>query len=512
MAEVKETLEYLVEQLKERFERHKKILIYGTKDPNWEDGCGANNVRNHMFYFKSKIEYFCEVNKVDLPSEYFWVIPEEVDPKFVVRKDEILANAKKSLSTYENDENYQYLLRVNPNNVAKEQKEILNNVLGYVPGLKSFIEIQDFVAMRRHEDTERYLDSFRELREKLGDVGELLEIEEFEEEPVQESLVVEEQISSVMPFSIEQVTNKILLGDCLEQLKLIPDKSINCCVTSPPYWGLRDYEVDGQLGLEDTPEEYVEKIVAVFREVKRVLRDDGTIWLVLGDTYAGSGKGQWEHDKGQKESYVATKDSPQCKIPKIPEGMKHKDLVGIPWMVAFALRADGWYLRQDIIWSKPSCMPESVKDRCTGSHEYIFLLSKSRNYYFDADAIKEISISYDKNIRDRDTTKLNNTPGRTPMQGLTRNDYEYRNKRSVWNIAPSHIKDAHFATFPEKLIEPCILAGCPIDGIALDPFIGAGTVAKVAIENGRNYLGIELNPKYINLANNRIKEVQLKLC
>jgi len=512
MAEEKVKLEDLVSQLKERFERHKIILTIGTKDPNWEDGSGANIVRNHMFYFKSKIEYFCEINKVELPSEYFWTVPDEVDPKYMARKNEILANAKKSLSLYENNDNYRYLLKVNTEVLDSGQKEILNNVLGYVKELIKSIEDLKYVEMRRHEDADRYLSSFSSLREKLGDVG-----------------IIEDKSY----YSVDQIKNKIFLGDCLEQLKLIPEKSINCSVTSPPYWGLRDYEVDGQIGLEDTPEEYVEKIVSVFREVKRVLKDDGTLWLVIGDSYAGSGKGQWEYDKGQKELYVATKESPQCKIPKVPEGLKEKDLVGIPWMVAFALRADGWYLRKDIIWEKPNCMPEAVKDRPTSSFEYIFLLAKSKKYYYDFEVIMENCINGDANPprgSEGVIGNLNNGkrgPGNwgikpvglpnesenrgTPSVAVAERR-EFRNKRSVWNIATAHNKEAHFATFPEKLIEPCILAGCPIDGIVLDPFIGSGTVAKVAIENGRNYLGIELNSKYIDLASNRIKEVQLKLC
>jgi DNA modification methylase len=190
------------------------------------------------------------------------------------------------------------------------------------------------------------------------------------------------------------MANQILHGDSKTILQTLPSQTFNTCVTSPPYWGLRDYGVDDQLGLEETPEQYVKNMVEVFREVKRVLKDDGTLWLNLGDSYAGSGKGRWEYGKGQKETYVATKDSPQCKIPKVSNGLKPKDLVGIPWMVAFALRTDGWYLRSDIIWSKPNPMPESVKDRPTKSHEYIFLLSKSQNYYYDSEAIKEpIAIS-----------------------------------------------------------------------------------------------------------------------
>lgn len=302
--------------------------------------------------------------------------------------------------------------------------------------------------------------------------------------------------------------NEIHNMDCLEGLKLIDDNTINCCVTSPPYWGLRDYGVDGQIGLEETPEEYVNKLVEVFREVKRVLREDGTLWLNLGDSYAGSGKGpEGNLNKGMEQRHLEDKSKPyKSKL------IKPKDLIGIPWLVAFALRSDGWYLRSDIIWHKPNPMPESVTDRPTKSHEYIFLLSKSAKYYYDSDAIKEKTLTQDNTDRDRDTTKLNNTPGRTHMAGLKTNNYEMRNKRSVWTVTTTPFKEAHFATFPPKLIEPCILAGSQKDGIVLDPFMGSGTTAMVAIQNNRNYIGFELNPEYINIADNvRTNNVQIKL-
>lgn len=274
--------------------------------------------------------------------------------------------------------------------------------------------------------------------------------------------------------------NVILTGDALEWLRQLPDNSVNTCVTSPPYWGLRDYGIDGQIGLEETPEAYVERMIAVFREVRRVLRDDGTLWLNLGDSYAGSGKGAWKVKDRQKEVYIPDPDSPQCRLPKVPSGLKPKNLIGIPWRVAFALQADGWYLRSDIIWYKPNAMPESVRDRPTKAHEYIFLLTKSERYYYDADAIKEDAVS--------------GNPNRPK-----------RNKRTVWTVSTKPFKGAHFATFPPDLIEPCILAGCPEGGIVLDPFFGAGTTGLVARRHNRNFIGIELNPQYVEIAKNRIK-------
>lgn len=321
----------------------------------------------------------------------------------------------------------------------------------------------------------------------------------------------------------------ILIGDVLQKLKEIPDKYVNTCVTSPPYWGLRDYGTDGQIGLESTPEEYVNKMVQVFREVKRVLRDDGTLWLNLGDSYSGGGRG------GNRPEYRAP-HSHNIHSYIIPEGLKQKDLVGIPWMVAFALRADEWYLRQDIIWHKPNPMPESVKDRCTKAHEYIFLLSKSQKYYYDYEAIKEPTENLKGNANtfrggsycngNIDNSELGKrevsgnskphktaiTPGQTPhtkalkrMNGEKDPEYIYRNKRSVWTVSTKPFPGSHFATFPPDLIEPCILAGSPRDGIVLDPFFGAGTTGIVSLKNGRNYIGIELNPEYAEMAENRIK-------
>lgn len=301
--------------------------------------------------------------------------------------------------------------------------------------------------------------------------------------------------------------NIIYNTECLSGLKGLPDNSVNCCITSPPYYGLRDYGNDAQIGLEDTPEEYIQKLVEVFREVRRVLIDDGTLWVNIGDSYNGSGKAGLNPDYiGKHKTFGKVGNPKTFGIPTHLKNLKPKDLIGIPWMLAFALRADGWYLRQDIIWNKPSVMPESVRDRCTKAHEYIFLMSKSRKYYFDSKSIAEPSVSFDTNIRNRDTSKLNNTPGRSKMKGLTRNNYPTRNKRSVWTVATQPLKEAHFATFPEKLIIDCIKAGCPENGIILDPFMGSGTTAIVSRKLNRNYVGFELNPKYVEIANKRINK------
>ena len=299
--------------------------------------------------------------------------------------------------------------------------------------------------------------------------------------------------------------NKIYNMDCLEGLKQLPDNSINCCVTSPPYWGLRDYGVEGQLGLESTPEEYVAKMVEIFREVKRVLRDDGTLWLNLGDCYNGSGGAGGDYNKGGLKE--GQPKYPGRKIARL----KPKDLVGIPWMVAFALRADGWYLRQDIIWHKPNPMPESVKDRCTKAHEYIFLLTKSAQYYYDNEAIKEdAKPESEKRYKSTFHTgkkeisgqgrpgNASNTPGYKKWTGK-------RNKRSVWTVIVKPFKEAHFATFPPDLIKPCILAGCPAGGVVLDPFMGSGTTGMVAAMYQRNFIGFELNPEYCKMAEKRIE-------
>jgi DNA modification methylase len=302
------------------------------------------------------------------------------------------------------------------------------------------------------------------------------------------------------------MNTKILNGDCIEMMRTLPEKSINCCVTSPPYFGLRDYGHDGQIGLEETPEAFVQKLVEVFREVKRVLRNDGTLWLNLGDSYSGSGKGP-AGNLGSKhnERHMEHKHSAI-----IPDGLKPKDLIGIPWMVAFALRADGWYLRQDIIWHKPNPMPESVQDRCTKAHEYIFLLSKSSKYYYDIESIKEPVKQY-WGTRNRSDGKYHNEgTGLQPHSGLEKS-YEFANKRSVWSVNTRSYEGAHFATYPPELIRPCILAGCPKGGVVLDPFGGSGTTAAVANEEGRDAVLCELNPEYISLINKRLSEVQPKL-
>ena len=395
--------------------------------------------------------------------------------------------------------------------------------------------------------------------------------------------------------------NQILIGDVLEKLKEIPDQYVNTVVTSPPYWGLRDYgtaqwnggnpecdhkktedmqtstlegaidtqmsakfyknkcakcgaiRIDDQIGLEKTPEEYVEKMVSVFREVRRVLRDDGTLWINLGDSYAQKGGRQMSDEEYEKMKerakltgcdvggWGASEKRGQGASGRAANtavsGLKPKDLVGIPWMIAFALRADGWYLRQDIIWHKPNPMPESVKDRCTKAHEYIFLLSKSRQYYYDADAIR-IPLA-DSTINDMRFIKEQFTQNRPDRDfpghssrgsgmlkscgtGKAWNNHEDElqvgnkinekinhpagaNKRSVWTVSTRPFPGAHFATFPPDLIEPCILAGCPRDGIVLDPFFGSGTVGLVALKNARHYVGIELNPAYAEMAHNRIE-------
>lgn len=348
----------------------------------------------------------------------------------------------------------------------------------------------------------------------------------------------------------------ILQGNCLETLKNIPDESVDCCITSPPYYGLRDYGTakwvggdpncshrnaelstrfnrtmtdassiqkgnlgsdvrkyvkvcpdcgavreDNQIGLEEKPEEYIESLVEVFREVKRILKPEGTLWVNIGDSYNGNKTGNTEVNKHKG---VVTDTFKKKKW----SGAKTKDLIGIPWLLAFALRNDGWYLRQDIIWHKPNPMPESVKDRCTKSHEYIFLLSKRPKYYFDYKAIQEPA-----NYKDATGIKFGGTKygdnDDTKFATYSGNKYQSdgtRNKRDVWSVIPSHYKEAHFATFPEELVKPMLLAGCPKDGIVLDPFMGSGTTGAVAILNGRHYIGCELNEKYIEMANKRISD------
>lgn len=315
----------------------------------------------------------------------------------------------------------------------------------------------------------------------------------------------------------------LLVGDCIEQMRSLPDASVHCCVTSPPYFGLRDYGVAGQIGLEDTPDAFVARLVEVFREVRRVLRDDGTLWLNLGDSYGSKGgdiftgfNARYDGtglDGGKQAAIAEAAKGARSKTRET--GLRAKNLLGIPWRVAFALQADGWYLRQDIIWHKPNPMPESVRDRCTKAHEYVFLLSKGPRYYFDSEAIKEPVQSNKGNGRsfrgggsytggnsfDNSSVKPRETQGNVP------NETGLRNRRSVWTIATKPFKGAHFATFPPDLIEPCILAGCPIGGTVLDPFSGSGTTAGVAIKHGRRAILCELNPDYAALVPDRVRAI-----
>jgi site-specific DNA-methyltransferase (cytosine-N4-specific) len=380
----------------------------------------------------------------------------------------------------------------------------------------------------------------------------------------------------------EQGTCQIYLGNSLDVLKELTAESVHCVVTSPPYWGLRDYgtadwdggdsecdhscggqvnqtkdagtsrgdiytsgvrpgidsstclkcgatRVDDQIGLEKTPEEYIAKLVELFREVRRVLRSDGTLWINIGDSYnAQPGQLKVTDKAGVKQaSDVGSIGAPSRSV----ENLKPKDLVGIPWMLAFALRADGRWLRQDIIWSKPNPMPESVTDRCTKSHEYVFLLSKSAKYYYNADAIKEkatgqggLANSFERETKEcfvpghaNKQHRLNrkssspathgNIPGRSDGgASCHKPGQEYRNKRSVWEIIPESLKEAHFATYPTELVKPCILAGCPEGGTVLDPFSGSGTTGLVARDNGCKYIGIELNPEYIEISAKRLAQ------
>jgi len=379
---------------------------------------------------------------------------------------------------------------------------------------------------------------------------------------------------------------QIIQGDCIEGMKQIPDASVHCVVTSPPYYGLRDYGVDGQIGLEESPEAYVARLVDVFREVRRILRDDGTVWLNLGDTYVSNAG-----DRNKVGGFQANPNKDRLSAEsamsfnKHGKGYKFKDLMGIPWRVAFALQADGWYLRQDIIWHKPNPMPESVTDRCTKSHEYIFLLSKSARYYFDHEAIKEVGVMTSQSSagsNQRDTSITHGVGGgnsgineakKKLAQELKLLGHSTRNKRSVWTVATQPYSEAHFATFPTKLIEPCILAGTsekgccatcgapwkrvtektgefqrrwstnnaegspyesqgsmqntyetvgwqptckceindPVPCTVFDPFTGSGTTGLVALTNNRIFVGTELNPEYVKIAEKRLSTVQPKL-
>lgn len=284
-------------------------------------------------------------------------------------------------------------------------------------------------------------------------------------------------------------------------------------MTSPPYWGLRDYGADGQLGLEETPADHVENMVEVFREVRRVLREDGTLWLNYGDSYASTTSGYGKRGGSYEDERNNWGDVAPHRTP-IPAGLKPKDLCGIPWRVAFALQEDGWWLRQDIIWHKPNPMPESCTDRCTKSHEYIFLLAKSPRYYYDADAIKEaadinrvgqVQGKWGNQKKASRAAAANRLPSGNEKGSVVIGP-ETRNKRSVWTIATAHYPGAHFATFPPELVKPCIMAGCPDGGTVLDPFTGSGTVAEVARANGCKFIGAELNAEYIELAKKRLQQ------
>lgn len=364
------------------------------------------------------------------------------------------------------------------------------------------------------------------------------------------------------------IFDRIITGDSLTELKKLPDQCIHCVVTSPPYWGLRDYKISGQLGLEKSPEEFIQNLVVIFHEVHRVLKNNGTLWINIGDSYCHSGdqyssvKSTLEGKQPGPDEYGMAK-----RFKKQSSGLKTKDLVGIPWMLAFALRADGWYLRQDIIWHKPNPMPESTQDRCTKAHEYIFMLTKSKKYYYDAFAIRTPytdktfttfgieskghgdgtgliqSENWANDVKVRAPKKWKTPDGwdtgagahgsihregrekgapADKQRGHSRRHAGFNdrwdsmttaekmamgaNKRSVWTVSTKGFKEAHFATFPPELIVDCIKAGCPEGEIMLDPFMGAGTTALVASKLGRHYLGIELNPDYVKMANERLQK------
>jgi site-specific DNA-methyltransferase (adenine-specific) len=269
-------------------------------------------------------------------------------------------------------------------------------------------------------------------------------------------------------YGLKISESTVFQGDAAKLLRELPEHFFQCCITSPPYWGLRDYGINGQIGAEEDPSVYIENLVNVFAEVRRVLKNDGTLWLNIGDSYTSGNRGYRAPDKKNPVRQMSYR-------PKTPMGLKAKELVGIPWRLAFALQKGGWYLRSDIIWEKPNCMPESVKDRPTRSHEYVFLFSKSLKYYYNAAAIREL---------------------------------KGRNRRTVWSVPTEPFPGAHFATFPPQLIEPCVLAGAPRDSWILDPFFGSGTVGVVCVQQHRNYAGIELNPDYVQLAIKRIRSTE----
>jgi DNA modification methylase len=320
------------------------------------------------------------------------------------------------------------------------------------------------------------------------------------------------------PAFFEDAMNRIEFGDCRDTMRRWATDGVKAqmCVTSPPYFGLRDYGHEGQIGLEETPEQYIAAMVEVFRCVRDVLADDGTLWLNIGDSYAGGSKaGEKRPGSGRADGIVDDRGQRNRNGVGLVQGCKPKDLIGIPWMLAFALRADGWYLRQDIIWHKPNPMPESVRDRCTKAHEYLFLLSKSDRYYFDNEAIQEpVAASTIERLNQPTLAQQagsDRVPGKTNGNMKAVGNAETRNRRSVWTVATRPYKGAHFATFPPALIEPCVLAGSRPDDVVLDPFMGSGTTAQVALQHGRQYLGCELNPTYEVLQQQRVGNVQRTL-
>jgi DNA modification methylase len=319
----------------------------------------------------------------------------------------------------------------------------------------------------------------------------------------------ESQTLEIISPHYDYENGKLYCGSAIEVLQQMSAESVDCVITSPPYFKLRSYTDDErEIGKETNPYDFVQSLVEVFREVRRVLKKDGTVWLNLGDTYLNSGAGNKKPSGFQQKSQSATEGNLSQYSPKRQylkaEGLKTKDLIGIPWRVAFALQEEGWWLRQDIIWHKPNPMPESVRDRCTKAHEYIFLLTKSKKYFYDNEAIKE-PVKQDWGTRNRKNGKYHKEgSGLQPHSGLEKS-YLKKNKRSVWSVAPKPFKGAHFATFPPKLIEPCILAGCREGGVVLDPFVGSGTTCVVAQEHGRHFIGIDLNSEYLEIAHNRIE-------
>lgn len=312
----------------------------------------------------------------------------------------------------------------------------------------------------------------------------------------------------------------VICGDAAEVLKGFPSESVNMCVTSPPYFGLRDYGMPGQIGNEPSPEEYISRLLEVFREVRRVLREDGTLWLIIGDSYAGSGRGIWskpvDERPDNKQLYLVKGGGAPETASKLTGKLKPKDMIGIPWMLAFAMRDDGWYLRSDVIWEKPNCLPEPVSDRPTKSYEHVFIFARSAHYYYDKEAVMEPIASsterrYKSGVSDKNKyVSVGIETGQKLFRPRSRSDMsDMRNKRDVWRISTNQKRvRGHYAIFPEKLVEPCVLAGCPENGIVLDPFFGSGTTGYVAKRLGRRYIGIDLNPDYCALAEKRISETK----